>query len=125
METSRRADAFNHSMAVRARERPGASVASVGESGLQRLLNATPDRPRDASMDSHELMRLLEAVRLGDLSTSDAAHRLRTPALEETGGFATVDLHRRVRCGFPEVIFGQGKTTEQVIAILGTMVRHG
>src|SRR5579871_905082 len=76
-------------------------------------------------MDSHELMRLLEAVRLGDLSTSDAAHRLRTPALEETGGFATVDLHRRVRCGFPEVIFGQGKTTEQVIAILGTMVRHG
>ena len=76
-------------------------------------------------MDSHELKRLLEAVRLGDLSTEDAAHRLRTPALEETGGFATVDLHRRVRCGFPEVIFGQGKTTEQVVAILGTMIRHG
>jgi pyridinium-3,5-biscarboxylic acid mononucleotide synthase len=76
-------------------------------------------------MDSHELKRLLEAVRLGDLSTEDAAHRLRTPALEETGGFATVDLHRKVRCGFPEVIFGQGKTTEQVVAILGTMVRHG
>jgi NCAIR mutase (PurE)-related protein len=78
-------------------------------------------------MDSHELMRLLEAVRLGDLSTADAAHRLRTPALaiEEAGGFATIDLHRRVRCGFPEVIFGQGKTTEQVVTILGTMARHG
>ena len=47
------------------------------------------------------------------------------PPLEETGGFATVDLHRRVRCGFPEVIFGQGKTTEQVVAILQTMTRHG
>ena len=46
-------------------------------------------------MDSHELMRLLEAVRLGDLSTDDAAHRLADPAFEETGGFATVDLHRR------------------------------
>jgi NCAIR mutase (PurE)-related protein len=76
-------------------------------------------------MDSHELTRLLEAVRLGTIPIADAAHRLRTPALEETGGFATVDLHRRVRCGFPEVIFGQGKTTEQVVAILGTMARHG
>jgi pyridinium-3,5-biscarboxylic acid mononucleotide synthase len=47
------------------------------------------------------------------------------PPLEELGGFATVDLHRRVRCGFPEVIFGQGKTTEQVVAILGSMARHG
>jgi NCAIR mutase (PurE)-related protein len=75
-------------------------------------------------MDSHELTRLLEAVRHGTLSTTDAAHRLRTPALEETGGFATVDLHRSVRCGFPEVIFGQGKTTAQVVQILGTMVKH-
>jgi pyridinium-3,5-biscarboxylic acid mononucleotide synthase len=46
------------------------------------------------------------------------------PPLEELGGFATVDLHRHVRCGFPEVIFGQGKTTEQVVAILGSMARH-
>ena len=75
-------------------------------------------------MDAHELTRMLEAVRLGTLSTADAAQRLRTPVLEETGGFATVDLHRSVRCGFPEVIFGQGKTTEQVMQILGTMIRH-
>ncbi len=76
-------------------------------------------------MDSHDLTRMLEAVSLGTLSPADAALRLRTPVLEETGGFATIDLHRKVRCGFPEVIFGQGKTTEQVVQILGTMIRHG
>jgi NCAIR mutase (PurE)-related protein len=75
-------------------------------------------------MDSHDLLRLLEAVRLGTLAPEVAAQRLNTPALEETGGFATVDLHRRERCGFPEVIFGQGKTTEQVVQILQTMARH-
>ncbi len=76
-------------------------------------------------MDSHELRQMLEAVRLGTITTAEAEHRLRTPALHDTGGFATVDLHRRMRCGFPEVIFGQGKTTEQVVQIMGTMVAHG
>jgi NCAIR mutase (PurE)-related protein len=75
-------------------------------------------------MDSQDLLRLLEAVRLGTLAPEVAAQRLNTPALEETGGFATVDLHRRERCGFPEVIFGQGKTTDQVVQILQTMARH-
>jgi NCAIR mutase (PurE)-related protein len=75
-------------------------------------------------MDSHDLMRLLEAVRLGTLAPDIAAQQLKSPMLEETGGFATVDLHRRLRCGFPEVIFGQGKTTEQVVSILQTMARH-
>ena len=36
-----------------------------------------------------------------------------------------MDLHRRLRCGFPEVIFGQGKTAEQIEAILRTMLTHG
>ena len=44
---------------------------------------------------------------------------------EATGGFATVDLQRRDRCGFPEVIFGQGKTPAQIVAILKVMVGHG
>ena len=41
---------------------------------------------------------------------------------QDTGGFAKVDLHRRLRCGFPEVIFGQGKTAEQIEAILRTLL---
>jgi NCAIR mutase (PurE)-related protein len=48
-----------------------------------------------------------------------------TPPLEEVGGFATIDLHRKARCGFPEVIFGQGKTADQVVQILRTMTKHG
>jgi len=47
------------------------------------------------------------------------------PPLEEVGGFASVDLGRKDRCGFPEVIFGQGKTTDQVVQILRTMLKHG
>jgi NCAIR mutase (PurE)-related protein len=49
----------------------------------------------------------------------------KTPPLEEVGGFATIDLHRKDRCGFPEVIFGQGKTADQVVQILRTMTKHG
>jgi NCAIR mutase (PurE)-related protein len=76
-------------------------------------------------MDSQELRQLFEAVKLGRVSPEDAAHRLRTAPLEEVGGFASVDLHRRLRCGFPEVIFGQGKSAEQITAILQTLLRHG
>ena len=76
-------------------------------------------------MDSHELLQMLEAVRHGGVSPTEAAAKLRTAPFEEAGGFAKVDLHRRLRCGFPEVIFGQGKTPEQVESILRTLLRHG
>jgi NCAIR mutase (PurE)-related protein len=76
-------------------------------------------------MDSHELLRMLEAVRGGSIAPADAVQRLRTAPLEETGGFATIDLHRRLRCGSPEVVFGQGKTPEQIIRILDTLDRAG
>ncbi len=76
-------------------------------------------------MDSHELQKLFEAVRAGDVSPAEASTRVRTAPLEETGGFATVDLHRAIRCGAPEVIFGQGKTVEQIVAILRSLLAHG
>jgi NCAIR mutase (PurE)-related protein len=75
-------------------------------------------------MDSHELLQLLDAVATGELSTSDAALRIRTQPYVDAGGFAKVDLHRRVRCGFPEVIFGQGKSAAQIEAILRTLLEH-
>lgn len=75
-------------------------------------------------MDAFELLRLFEAVRAGEVPPEDAARRVRTAPLEEAGDFATVDLHRAVRCGSPEVIFGQGKTVGQIIAILETLIRH-
>src|SRR3954471_11823045 len=75
-------------------------------------------------MDSHELMQLLEGVASGRLAAADAASRIRTQPYADAGGFAKVDLHRRVRCGFPEVIFGQGKTAAQIEAILRTLIEH-
>ncbi len=76
-------------------------------------------------MDSHELKQLLRDVRDRKIDLDEAVHRVRVQPYQDTGGFAKVDLHRRLRCGFPEVIFGQGKTAEQIEAILRTMLSHG
>ncbi len=73
----------------------------------------------------NELKRLLEDVSQGRLDPDEALRRLRWKPFEKMGDFATVDLHRRLRCGFPEVIFGQGKTPEQVVAILRRLEQHG
>lgn len=77
-------------------------------------------------MDSDDLTRLLDAVHRGRVSVPEAVRQLKwTAPFEEAGGFAKVDLHRGLRCGFPEVIFGLGKTAEQISAILQTLQRHG
>jgi NCAIR mutase (PurE)-related protein len=76
-------------------------------------------------MDSHELIQLLNSVAIGETTASDAALRIRTQPYVDAGGFAKVDLHRKVRCGFPEVIFGQGKTAAQIEPILRTLISHG
>ncbi len=76
-------------------------------------------------MDFHELKQLFEAVRDNRVSPGDAAHKVRIQPFQDTGGFAKVDLQRRLRCGFPEVIFGQGKTAEQIEAILRTLLANG
>src|SRR3954462_2469452 len=60
-------------------------------------------------MSPSELRQMLEAVRAGQLQVEAAASRLSEPAVGDLG-FATLDLHRRERCGFPEVVFAEGKT---------------
>ena len=64
-------------------------------------------------MNPEEILHLLEAVRRGEVEPRVAAERLDSRPAADLG-FATVDLHRRERCGFPEVIFCQGKTPEWV-----------
>lgn len=77
-------------------------------------------------MDSNELLQLLERVRRGEIEPAEAVTHLRWKApFVEAGDFAKVDLHRQLRCGYPEVIFGQGKTAEQVVKILATLLAHG
>lgn len=61
------------------------------------------------------LEEILKHVQNGTLSIEDAKKRLAT---FENLGFAKVDHHRKKRQGFPEVVFGEGKTAEQIILIL-------
>jgi NCAIR mutase (PurE)-related protein len=79
-------------------------------------------------MTAQELQALLEEVRAGRTSTSDAARRVQnamSAAPFDDLGFARVDTHRHVRQGFPEVILGSGKTPAQVAAIAARIVSKG
>ena len=68
-------------------------------------------------MDREKVKALLEEVARGTLSPERALARLRDLPVEDLG-FARVDLHRSLRHGVPEAVFCQGKTPEQVVAIL-------
>lgn len=71
-------------------------------------------------MDPKTLRKLLEEVAAGTTGVGDALHRLETLPFEELG-FACVDHHRTLRCGFPEVIFGLGKTAVQIETIFSRL----
>ena len=68
-------------------------------------------------MDREKVRALLEDVARGTLSPERAMARLRDLPTEDLG-FARVDLHRALRHGMPEAVFGQGKTPAQVLAIV-------
>ena len=75
-------------------------------------------------MDKTELNELLRAVAAGSVTPEAAAARLKTAPFEELG-YAKVDHHRALRQGAQEVIFGEGKTTEQIAGILTAMLDKG
>ena len=75
-------------------------------------------------MDNHHLTELLDGVRSGKISVEAAKLKLRNLPYEQVGEFARLDNHRALRCGFPEVIFAQGKTPEQVVHIMLRLVEH-
>jgi pyridinium-3,5-biscarboxylic acid mononucleotide synthase len=72
-------------------------------------------------MDVKVLEQLLEEVQAGRLPVATALERLRTLPFENLG-FARVDHHRQLRQGFPEVVFAEGKTLEQLRGILGSLL---
>jgi NCAIR mutase (PurE)-related protein len=74
--------------------------------------------PDEAIMDNDDLRLLLEAVQTQQLSVPAALERLRPAVADLDLGFAHVDLERRQRCGFPEVIFCEGKTCEWVEGVV-------
>jgi len=67
-------------------------------------------------MDEKALRRLLGRVRSGSLSVSSAADQLKQIPVAELG-YATLDTHRHLRVGFPEVVLGEPKTIEQLLGI--------
>jgi NCAIR mutase (PurE)-related protein len=73
-------------------------------------------------MDAVRLTEVLENVRNGKLSVTQAVARLRHLPFEDLG-FAKVDHHRGLRQGFPEVILGEGKEPQQIAAIVRAMQR--
>lgn len=75
-------------------------------------------------MNPRHLRNLLEDLTAGRTSVEEVERRLATLPFEQLE-FACVDHHRALRCGFPEVIFGQGKTPEQVVAIAERLVAQG
>jgi hypothetical protein len=75
-------------------------------------------------MTRERLEKLLRELQAGRLSRSTALDRLRTLPYEDLG-FASVDHHRSLRQGFPEVIFCEGKTRAQVLAIAHGLLKKG
>ena len=72
-------------------------------------------------MDQQNLRTLLEQVREGAMDVDGAVERLRHMPYEDLG-FAKVDHHRALRQGMPEVIFGLGKSPEQIVAIAKSLL---
>ena len=74
-------------------------------------------------MNERDLHQLLDLVRLGALPPERAVSRLKNLPFEDLD-FAKVDHHRALRQGYAEVIFGKGKTPEQVAEIVRAMLRE-
>lgn len=72
-------------------------------------------------MNSDQLRGLLEQVHSGDVGVDAAVDRLRHMPFEDLG-YAKLDHHRELRHGLTEVVFGKGKTPEQIAAIAGKLL---
>ncbi len=75
-------------------------------------------------MHPYKLQILLQKVRSGKISVDKAVHSLKSLPFEDLG-FAKVDHHRGLRRGFPEVIFCQGKTPENIVGIAKRLFAAG
>jgi pyridinium-3,5-biscarboxylic acid mononucleotide synthase len=74
-------------------------------------------------MDRDNLKSLLEQVRDGALDIDSAVEKFKHLPFENIG-YATIDHHRAIRVGMPEVIFGKGKTPEEIAGIAGHLLER-
>ena len=87
---------------------------------------AEPTAPKYTVYDMNKasIRELLENVRRGEKSVDDAITALRDLPFEDLG-FAKIDHHRSIRCGFPEVIYCEHKTVEQICMIFDRCAKPG
>jgi NCAIR mutase (PurE)-related protein len=74
-------------------------------------------------MNKAETLGILQKIKSGDISPEDALSKLCTQPFEDLG-YAKLDHHRELRQGVPEVIYGTGKTPEQIIGIAEAMLSN-
>ena len=72
-------------------------------------------------VDERELQRLIDGVRAGTVAADDAVAQLRRLPFAEVGD-TLVDHHRAIRQGMPEAVYGEGKSPEQCVAIVGELL---
>jgi NCAIR mutase (PurE)-related protein len=72
-------------------------------------------------MDIRALKEFIKKIKDGTLGVDEAVARLRDLPYEDIG-FASIDHHRALRKGFPEVIYAAGKKAEEIVTIIGKMV---
>ena len=81
-------------------------------------------KTKDSILNSDSIRKLFRQVQRGALSPEEAVERLRHLPFEDLG-FAKIDHHRALRNGMPEVIFGKGKTADQVAGIFAHLAKQG
>ncbi len=75
-------------------------------------------------MNTDDIRELLEKVKNGGMDITDAVNHLKDLPFEDIG-HTKIDTHRELRQGYPEVIYGSGKTTEQIEDIVNAMLKRG
>lgn len=75
-------------------------------------------------MEKNELKTILENVSRGKLSPDDAILKIKTETFEDLG-YAKPDFNRGIRQGASEIIYGEGKTAEQITGIVKSFLEHG
>jgi NCAIR mutase (PurE)-related protein len=73
-------------------------------------------------MDEEKLLSLLNDYKSGSVPIDEVVNRIKYLPYETVEDFAHLDHQRALRCGFPEVIYGEGKTTTQILAISGRLL---
>lgn len=75
-------------------------------------------------MDKQDIYSILNQVKDGSVSIEDAVLRFKMQPFEDLG-YAKIDSHRAIRQGIAEVIYGAGKTPQQIVGIVSAMLGHG